>query len=192
LLQGKGFKEVYNLSGGIKAWQGLTTAGPEDMGMELLKGDESPAEVIRLAYGMEMGLGEFYTIIAASTDDSEMAAMLSKLAGVEEKHKLRLLDLYLTIDRSSVDQKTFEKDIDASVMEGGFTTEEFLEKNKSFLQTVTDILSIAMMLETQAMDLYMRYADKSTEAKTKEIFYGLAEEEKMHLKHLGDLLNHKA
>jgi rubrerythrin len=141
---------------------------------------------------MEMGLGEFYTLIATSTDDSEMAAMLSKLAGVEEKHKLRLLDLYLTIERSSVDQKTFEKDIDASVMEGGFTTEEFLEKNKSFLQTVTDILSIAMMLETQAMDLYMRYADKSAESKTKEIFYGLAEEEKMHLKHLGDLLNHRA
>jgi rubrerythrin len=162
------------------------------MGMVLLKGDEAPAEVIRLAYGMEMGLGEFYTIMAESTDDSEMAAMLSKLAGFEEKHKLRLLELYRTIDQSSIDQKTFESDIDASVMEGGFTTEEFLEKNKSFLQTVADVLSIAMMLEAQAMDLYMRYADKSAEAKTKEIFFGLAEEEKIHLKHLGELLNHKA
>ena len=97
-----------------------------------------------------------------------------------------------TIDQSSIDQKTFEKDIDASVMEGGFTTEEFLEKNKPFLQTVTDVLSVAMMLETQAMDLYMRYADKSTEVKTKEIFFGLAEEEKLHLQYLGELLNHKA
>ncbi|MBW2201920.1 MAG: hypothetical protein JRF71_14005 [Deltaproteobacteria bacterium] len=65
--------------------------------MMLLKGDEAPAEVIRLAYGMEMGLGEFYTIMAESTNDSEMAAMLSKLAGFEEKHKLRLLELYRTL-----------------------------------------------------------------------------------------------
>ena len=162
------------------------------MGMGLLKGDEAPAEVIRLAYGMEMGLGEFYTKMAESTNDSEMAAMLSNLAGFEEKHKLRLLELFRTIDQSPIDPQTFESDIDTSVMEGGFTTEEFLEKNKAFLQTVADVLSIAMMLETQAMDLYMRYADKSAEAKTKEIFFGLAEEEKIHLKRLGELLNHKA
>ena len=76
------------------------------MGMMLLKGDEAPAEVIRLAYGMEMGLGEFYTKMAESTNDSEMAAMLSNLAGFEEKHKLILLELYRTIDQSSIDQKT--------------------------------------------------------------------------------------
>jgi hypothetical protein len=53
ILTGKGFKTVYNLKGGIKAWNGHSAAGPAEMGMMLLKGDERPAEIIILAYGME-------------------------------------------------------------------------------------------------------------------------------------------
>ncbi len=56
LLAGKGFKEVYNLKGGIKAWQGHTAAGPAEMGMILLSGDETASDIIILAYGMEHGL----------------------------------------------------------------------------------------------------------------------------------------
>jgi rubrerythrin len=59
------------------------------------------------------------------------------------------------------------------------------------MKTVSDIISIAMMLETQAQDLYMRYADKSEEKQAREIFLTLAEEEKGHLKRLGKLLNEK-
>jgi rubrerythrin len=44
-----------------------------------------------------------------------------------------------------------------------------------------------MMLEAQGMDLYMRYADKSEDAQVKEILYKMADEEKTHLKSLGDL-----
>jgi rubrerythrin len=45
-----------------------------------------------------------------------------------------------------------------------------------------------MMLEAQAMDLYMRYADKCEDQKVKAVFFKMADEEKAHLKSLGDLL----
>jgi rubrerythrin len=45
-----------------------------------------------------------------------------------------------------------------------------------------------MMLEAQAMDLYMRYADKCEDQKVKPILFKMADEEKAHLKSLGDLL----
>ncbi len=63
-------------------------------------------------------------------------------------------------------------------MEGGFTTEEFLEKNKPTMQTIPGVLDIAMMLETQAMDLYLRYSQKIEEDRSKKILYDIAEEEK--------------
>jgi len=53
LLAGKGFKDVYNLQGGIQAWEGLTAFGPAEIGMALLRGDETSKEIIVLAYGME-------------------------------------------------------------------------------------------------------------------------------------------
>ena len=41
LLSGQGFKEVYNLKGGIKAWNGMKAVGPAELGMALITGKES-------------------------------------------------------------------------------------------------------------------------------------------------------
>ena len=46
LLSGLGFKEIYNLKGGIKAWRGGKAAGPRELNLELVHGDETPAEMI--------------------------------------------------------------------------------------------------------------------------------------------------
>ena len=54
------------------------------------------------------------------------------------------------------------------------------------------ILNVAMMLAAQSLDLYMRYAAKSTDDRAKEILHHLADEEKTHLKRLGSLLENRA
>ena len=191
LLAGKGFNEVYNLKGGIKAWEGLTAFGPAEMGMVPLKGDETSQEIIVLAYGMEDGLAGFYRGLSERTDDSEVIGLLNKLSKIEENHKKRLFDLYMTRESAVTDMETFEDGIVSDVMEGGFTTEEFLEKNSETMKTVPDVLSMAMMLETQALDLYMRYSEKAEIEKSKSVFYDIAEEEKAHLKSLGRLIEER-
>ena len=191
LLAGKGFNEVYNLKGGIKAWEGLTAFGPAEMGMVLLRGDETSQEIIVLAYGMEDGLAGFYKSLSERMDDSEVAGLLNKLAKIEENHKQRLFELYSTLDPTVTDREAFETDIVSDMMEGGFTTEEFLEQNRDSMKTVPDVLSIAMMLETQALDLYMRYSEKAKDEKSKTVLYDIAEEEKAHLASLGRLMEEK-
>ena len=64
-----------------------------------------------------------------------------------------LFNLYISIDPTISDPETFEAKIVTDVMEGGFTTEEFLDKNYEAMQDVPGVLNVAMMLETQAMDL---------------------------------------
>ncbi len=192
LLAGKGFNEVYNLKGGIKAWEGHTAAGPAEMGMVLLKGDETSREIIVLAYGMEDGLAEFYGSLSEKMDDPEVVGLLHKLSKIEKNHKKRLFDLYITLEPAVSDMETFEDDIVTDVMEGGFTTEEFLEKNIDSMKTVPDVLNMAMMLEAQAMDLYMRYSEKAGDDNNKTVLYDIAEEEKAHLKALGHLMEQRA
>ncbi len=174
------------------AWKGLTAAGPAEMGMSLLRGDETSKEIIVFAYGMEEGLRGFYSTMAERTDDSEVVDLLTKLIEVEKNHKQRLFDLYLTHDSGITDKEAFEANIVSKVMEGGFTTEEFLEQNRGSMKTVPDVLNIAMMLETQALDLYMRYSEKSEDEKGKAVLYDIAEEEKAHLKTLGRLMEDRA
>jgi sulfur-carrier protein adenylyltransferase/sulfurtransferase len=191
LLAGNGFREVYNLKGGISAWNGLTAAGPAEMGMSYLRGDEDLKEIICLAYGMEEGLRGFYTTVSEGTDDPDLAGLADKLSEIEERHKERLFALYVTMHSTIAFRETFESDIVAGIMEGGFTTDEFLDRNRDAMTTVPDLLNIAMMLEAQALDLYMRYSEKIREEPGKGVLYDLAEEEKGHLASLGRLMDKK-
>ena len=65
---------------------------------------------------------------------------------------------------------------------------EFLEKSRPAMQTVPDILNIAMMLETQALDLYSRYSQKIKYDQGKTILHEIADDEKAHLASLGKLM----
>jgi rubrerythrin len=156
--------------------------------MALLRGDESPVEIIILAYGMEDGLGSFYRAMASKTNDQEVSAMFGKLAGIEDRHKEKLFKLHMELDPSVPDAETFDTKVVAKVMEGGLTTEEFLAENRQAMETLLDVLNIAMMIETQALDLYLRYSQKIKDEKGKTVLYDIAEEEKAHLAALGRLV----
>ena len=158
------------------------------MGRVILTGDESPLEVIAIAYGMEKGLGEFYSSAAGMIEDEDVAGLLRKLARIEENHKEKLLDLYMTLDETGKGREAFEAEIMSEMMEGGFTTEEFLEKNRPAMETTADTLSLAMMLETQALDLYLRYSRKAEDEESRNVLYRIAEDEKAHLTALGDMM----
>lgn len=192
ILSGKGFDEVYNLKGGIKAWNGRTAYGPAETGMTFLKGDETAGDVIIIAYGMEEGLRGFYRELFDTISDKEASDLLRRLSEIEERHKERLFDKYLELDSSVADREVFEKEISPDIMEGGFTAKEFIEKNSEMTKSVPDILSLAMMLEAQALDLYMRYSVSLKDKGTRRLLFDIAEEEKAHLVSLGRLMGKNA
>ena len=76
-------------------------------------------------------------------------------------------------------------------MEGGFHLKEFMAANEPWLKTVVQVLELGMMLETQALDLYLRFAEKSQDGETRQVLFTLADEEKLHLKTLARLLDEK-
>lgn len=188
MLAGKGFKDVINVKGGLNAWQGNKAAGPAEEGMSTVTGAESPEQIITIAYGMEEGLGKFYTAMAGRLSDSGAMALLTRLAAIEDNHKKKLFEVYKDLKKSDINESVFQSSIVSDMMEGGFTVQEFMETNAPALQTVEDILSMAMMLETQALDLYLRFSGKIKDEKSHEILSGIANDEKAHLAALGDLM----
>lgn len=189
LLVGQGFKEVYNLKGGIMAWNGRKASGSVESGMLYLKGNETPEDIIALAYCMEEGLKCFYRLMAEKFKDNEVAGMLNKLVSIEDMHKQKLLGIYKNLNTAVKDTETFESKIVSRIMEGGVTTEEFIKQNRPVLETIRGVLTMAVIIETQSLDLYMRYAEKIKDEKSREVLYDIAEEEKVHLKELGKLLD---
>lgn len=191
MLSGLGFKEVYNLKGGMMAWEGLQTSGPEELNMDLVRGNESPAEMVRLSYSLENGLKKFYKNMQKRTKDNAIQALFSKLVQIEETHKKRLVELYTKIEPDGNDLESWESEAGQGMMEGGFDIEAFTKQNQPFLDTPHHVIDLAMMLETQALDLYLRFSQKTENADTKEVLFKLADEEKAHLGALGIWLDEK-
>ena len=158
------------------------------MGMVPLTELETPEEIIILAYGLEKGLEEFYSAVAEKVDDPDVSKLLSRLAGIETKHRQKLFQLYGSLDPAIPDMDGFESGIVSERMEGGFTTETFLEKNSPSMDSTAGVLNMAMMLEAQGLDLYLRYSHKVKDEKGKTILNDIAEEEKIHLAYLGQLM----
>jgi len=192
MLSGWGFKEVHNLAGGIKAYEGHKATGPVELNLDLVKGDETPAQIIILAYGMEKALQLFYETLKEQSPDQELQDLFGKLAQVEVHHEQRLFETYGRVASAGQDLAAFESIIVPRTLEGGFNADEFLKKNKSHLETVPQVLDLAMMLETQALDLYLRFAGRCEQPQTREVLYTLAEEERAHLASLGRLLDEKS
>jgi rhodanese-related sulfurtransferase/rubrerythrin len=191
LMRGMGFPEVYNLSGGIKAYRGAKTAGPYELNLDMVRGDETPSDMLRLAFGMEKALGIFYQAMQEKSQDQELVGLLTKLGHIEEAHKRKVFERYQALNPDASDMAALEAQVVAEVMEGGYNVKDFLAKNEAHLKTVPQVLEVAMMVETQALDLYLRFADKSRDEQTKETLFAIAEEEKAHLAALGRLLNEK-
>ena len=160
--------------------------------MDLIRGDEAPAEIIHFAYGMEHSLGEFYEKARQTVRDRELAELMEKLANVENKHKAYLIELYTAIDSRSASGEILEAEMASKIMEGGFDSAEFLKKNERFMQSVPDLLDLSMMVETQALDLYIRFAGRTENEHTKQVLYKIADEEKGHLAALGELREARA
>lgn len=191
LLSGRGFKEVYNLSGGIKAFRGAKASGPQELNLDLVRGNESPEEMLKLAFGLERALGIFYDRSRDAAQDQDLVDLFTKLGRVEAVHKQKVYERYAALMPNAPDMAVFEADMEPEVMEGGFRLNVFLAANEPWLKSVGQVLELAMMLETQALDLYLRFADKSQEGETKQVLFTLADEEKVHVKSLSRLLDEK-
>ena len=189
LLSGQGFREVYNLKGGIKAWQGAKAFGPVELNLDLIRGDETPLEIISLAYGMEEALRRFYVFFKDRSSGEGLRKLFTDLASVEEKHKESLRKLYLDLPGSSPEPQIWEEKTQAEVLEGGFRFADFIRENEPLLKSPGDVLETALTLETQALDLYLRFAAKMEDTDSENVLFRLGDEEKAHLAVLGRLLD---
>lgn len=187
-LAGYGFKNVINLSGGIKGWDGLEAYGRVDQGMDLFKDLVSGEEVLFAAYSLEEGLKDFYLKMMKTVNNETVRDLFSKLAHVEDLHKDRLFNEYSRLT-GSFDRTAFEREIKENNMEGGLTTEEYLDRFQPDLEKEEEVISLAMSIEAQALDLYTRTARVAEDSEHRNMLNRIAAEEKIHLEQLGVLLD---
>ena len=190
MLKGREYPVVYNIMGGMDAWEGDAAAGAAQAGLAAFPPGAGVQDIIAMACRMEVHLGAFYLAMADKPENAEAADTLKQLAGFEDKHKTHLMIIYKRMTGEDLDKDFLTRSLSDGdkPLEGGLTADEFMEINSAWLDTPTDVIETGMMFEAQALDLYMRYSREVEDAESKELLQKLAREEKGHLKALAELL----
>lgn len=159
--------------------------GLPDSGMFLFKNDATPEEAIVTGFGLEMGLRDFYLSMASKVRSSEAVKLFETLAEIETLHEKQLVDLYNELTGKTITLEEFQKKIVEPSMEGGLTTDEYMQRYDFNMESELDILSLAMSIEVQALDLYLRAAEGSTVDVARKTLHKIADEERTHITMLG-------
>lgn len=182
-LLGNGFQEIYNLDGGIKAWHGYKAKGNEKIEMEFFQNDMDFENAFQLAHAMEHGLKFFYDNLKDHVEES-LKNIFEKLSGFEEKHIKNLEEKYQQITGisfSSMGKISNTREL----VEGDIRhLNDIIANRNEPYETYIDIFDLSMSIESQAFDLYVRMGRQSDDARTREVFFDIAKEEKTHLSYL--------
>jgi rubrerythrin len=189
MLAGKGFENVMNMAGGIRAWDNPVAVGPQEQGLTYFDGMESPEDTLLIAYSLEAGLRDFYLSMIENVQTAPVRNLFQKLSDIEIKHQDRLFDEYLRVSGKTVDRESFDKQTAPSAAEGGLTTDEYMAMFNPDLASPGDVVSLAMSIEAQALDLYTRASRRGGDERSKAVLQKIAQEERSHLEQLGRLFN---
>ncbi len=189
MLSGKGFEKVYNVSGGIRAWEAKTAVGPQDSGLDLFTGKEEPTDVLKVAYSLEQGLREFYVTMEKEATHEKVKDLFGKLSDIEIKHQMSIYLAYNDLIDDDVSKEQFEQIVETGALEGGLSTQEYLGLYSPDLSSEIDVISLAMSIEAQALDLYQRVTLKIKNEGSRKIIQKIANEEMVHLESLGKLMD---
>lgn len=188
LLSGKGFTRVYNLSGGIEAWEGRRAYGDPLQGLELFPAAQPLADALVVAYGMEEALRVFYLERSAAAVDGPVRELFERLARIEEAHRESIYRRYVEATGQAVEREHFLARVIEPRLEGGMTVEDYQALFGPDWTSQDDVLILAMTIEAQALDLYLRAARQAAEESARRALMQIAQEEKSHLEQLGALI----
>ncbi len=185
LLLAAGRTEVVSMAGGINAWEGEVASGPPEAGMIHFAPAVTVAELVVLARGLEEGTRRFYEAMAARNSD-EPAALFAELVADEVRHKEGLEGVFHGLGGRAEDLAVIAESLGPAaaggIMEGGMVVDEAIAWAAD--RTAVEVLEVAMALEVNAFDLYLKMARRVEEGAGREVFRRLALAEEEHLRRL--------
>lgn len=165
--------------------------GPEDVGLSLFDGATDGAKALIVGFGLEMGLRDFYLTMQKQVKRKATQNLFGKLAAIEVLHQEQLVQLYQETTGVKLSVSEFATKIAEPAMEGGLTTEEYLNLYKTDLDSESEILSLALAIEAQALDLYLRAAERSSGTGSERSLRRIAAEERNHIARLSHYIDHQ-
>ncbi|MFV0422475.1 rhodanese-like domain-containing protein [Oleidesulfovibrio sp.] len=155
--------QLYNLSGGIMAWEGLAVADVPRIAV--FEGVSSIAELLLRAIDMEKAAYLLYSRVREAASRETVCSLMDTLVNMEEAHA-RVVYSYLK--KQMPDVKPFTElfdELSGNVLEGGLSVEELDPWIRgASTGDCMEIADLALEVESNALDLYRTLAFEAARA----------------------------
>lgn len=172
---------LYNLAGGLLAWNGHTVKDFPKLRVFSLHG--KPADIYYQAMDLERGAYHFYTEVLARHPEKGFAHSIDLLARAEEGHARLIYDWYKKACPQAPPFAELYNSLPGNVLEGGKGIEEMKKLlDRPGEDPCLDIIEMAIDIEFTAYDLYRAMADFFSETELQQCFLSIAQAEKEHMR----------
>jgi rhodanese-related sulfurtransferase/rubrerythrin len=180
----KAYKTVYNLTGGMLAWQGGVV---EDLPQVQLFEKQSFDGMLQTAMNLEKGALRFYRAVGGHYGQHGWSAVFKRLEKAEIAHAKSVFAILNQAAPQDLNfDQVFEK-LPGEVLEGGMTLEVALRKMAAYKDDACmRLVELALQIERAAFDLYRALADQAAGDGGGDVFLSLAQAEKSHMQALID------
>ncbi|MDR3554714.1 MAG: rhodanese-like domain-containing protein [Syntrophobacteraceae bacterium] len=171
---------LYNLIGGISAWEGKTLTGfPR---FEVIQETGDLSQSLEQAINMEKGTFLLYEIMVRLSSGLPQEKTLKKLSGMEIGHAKAIYAILSSIKQVKPFEELF-KESKGNLVEGGWDLEAVIGQLRENKENSCLFMSeFALELEYRAYDLYRNLAEKVPDADYKRAMFFLSEQEKAHVR----------
>ena len=172
--------EIFNLEGGIVAWEGKTL--PDFPKVTLFDDQDDFISVLHRAANMEKGAYAFYSAIINRQPQSPLASTVENLQEMERKHA-RAVHQMMTRQGDVGPFDEFFAGLSGNIVEGGMQLEDLLASDRwTDLGGCMALAEIALDIEYRAFDLYKSLASRAEDPEQKQALLFLSEQEKTHIR----------
>jgi rhodanese-related sulfurtransferase/rubrerythrin len=180
-------KRIYNLTGGILAWEGKTLRGfPK---IRVFDKHKTAEDLLFTAMDLEKGAWRFYTHILENFDVDPIISFLKQLSTAEIGHAKIVYGFWKTVAHTVRPFDELFKDLKGEILEGGDNLLDVLDFLKNIKgNPCAHIIELALHIEYAAFDLYRNMAGNAKDPTARDTFITIAQAEKNHMRTLAEAL----
>ena len=175
--------QVYNLRGGINAWDGVTLQDfPK---VQVFEHAGSLPELLAVAMDLEKGAERYYTHVQQKYADHSFAPLFERLAKGERAHASAIFQFWKKDQTSPPRFAEFYQQLPGQVLEGGQSLDDVLEQIENIqANPCLNLIELSLRIEFAAFDLYRYLAHRAESESARHAFVSIAQAEKNHMRFL--------
>jgi rhodanese-related sulfurtransferase/rubrerythrin len=180
-------KDIYDLEGGIMAWEGSTV--PYYPRVQVFDKSRNLPDLLFVAMDLEKGALRFYDYVKDRFISEPFSKTFAQLAMAEVAHAKAVYQYWRKTERDPAEFEKVFQDLKGEILEGGENLTDILRSEEAMEgNTCLNFIELALHIENAAFDLYRTMAEQTESEEARGAFLSIAQAEKGHMKTLIDAI----